>query len=312
MGAPPILSVRENTTNIIGEADLVTALNDRSVIDFHGQVFEPTDQTAYVRFRLAFGFPTFTAWGHALHPQVIANSWNSILHTPFNIDHKMVVNGDRQDRMIGMVVAAHFPPSPAGGWKISANAADVPHIDAVAAIAKDAHGADRQIGGHLSGRQRKTVSMEVQYLISQTGGAVKLKEGEDGSAFPETPQDMLASGWGYLPWAEFPKGLTDQIDEQMNFKPRTRDRKRIGNLGGRDVILLEGGLDESVAFKGVGIVSHGAEGAAHIERMLAEHPLDNTISAVTDFAARFLETLEQESKIHEQTNRGADQAAHAA
>jgi hypothetical protein len=233
----------------------------RGSIEIGGQTLTADETKAYVEFRLSHSFPVLTCDQTTLHPNTVAQSYQSMLHQVFNVGHIMkAYNPDEnyRDRILGSVVAVEFPPAPVGGWKVQGDSARSPGIRAVAVIHKRAEWADKILAEHLGGRKRWTVSMENTFRLKDGGFLVK-----DKTLAKEftTPDDLLEQGWTYIPWSAAPDKLMDCFDE-----------KRVcmaSKWGKRDTALLIGGLGARIHYQGVGITPLGKEPTAQIATMLA-------------------------------------------
>lgn len=246
-----------------------------NAIDFNGQRYEPNADRAYFQFSCAGAFPNITAHKVAVHPDVVARSYESLRHTVINFWHSMQVYGDETDRVIGSVLDVQFPKAPAGGWKVAANAADAPLIEGVGVLFKKATSVPRILGEHMSGQQRWTVSYEMDHTEAFNAGAVCWLVGqrewtrcgignEDTKA---TPQDLLDAGWCVLPYVEGLARLAacKMVDNLTN-KPFSTEEQ---------VCLLAGGLPDNqatVSYCGLGMVPRTADPTGEMQRLVAQHP----------------------------------------
>jgi hypothetical protein len=249
-------------------ADAGVALCDQAV-EINGQKLHPDKTKGYLDFRLSHSLPVITYYGEALHPETIANSFNSMLHQPLNINHAMRIHDKEnipRDRIIGGVVGVEYGRKPSNGWKVPPQREQAPGVRAVASIFKEADGADKIIGAHQSGRKHYTVSMELNYSNLDSGFLVS---GEKMPAH-DTPEDLLGAGFNYIPAQEAPDDLIATRDFSRN---QMRSKKpgggRFGEWQGRDAYWLMGGIGGQVHYKGVGVVELGAEPTAGIGQLLA-------------------------------------------
>lgn len=86
-------------------------------ITIAGQTLVPNEDTAYVEFYMSHGFPVQTKYRTGIHPQVVANSYQTLNHKVFNLAHLMRKYNPAQnprDRILGTVVAVEFPELPNG------------------------------------------------------------------------------------------------------------------------------------------------------------------------------------------------------
>lgn len=225
-----------------------------------GRFFEPDDDMAYVLCEFGFALPSRNAFGQAMLPGVIAASARSLEGKMVNLGH-MVRSYDREnisrDRYIGHVAAVEPPVMPEGGWTVPATAAEAPRIRAVLALEKAADRVDRILGEHQSGKKPWTVSMEVRWVVEHSAWAWRRGVVAVAGATP------IGRDWEALPWAAAPDDLLACWSD--------RRRRVAGTWGGREVTLLQGGLDGRVVFRGIALVETGMEPPARILEMLAGH-----------------------------------------
>jgi hypothetical protein len=248
-----------------------------NAIDIMGMNLIPDDSRAYADFSIAHSFPVVTAYGTALHPGTVANSWPSMLHQVFNLAHLMKAYDTSKDKneiprdfILGSIVGVEFPSAPAGGWRLSGEKAKTPAIRAAAVIHKNAERVPKILGEHLGGRHKWTVSMEVDYSILGSGfivgqrDAAKKKQADLMAAY--TPDEFTNLGLGYVAMDQAPEELLDTYDFDR------RMMKRSAAWDGLPVTLLKGGVNGQVHFRGVGLVRYGAEREAQIAQLLATDP----------------------------------------
>ena len=173
-----------------------------------------------------------------------------------------------------------------GGWKVQGERSAAPGIRAVAVMHKQAELVPQLLAQHAEGKPW-TVSMEQEYFVGNSGflisrqdaktprgeppssGSFLLRQGyggQDGAASwekwdSETPEDLRALGWVYVPAALAPMELLDCFDPEKSriTKPYL----------GRETIILFGGLDGTVRYYGVGMTPAGREKEAAIGQVLA-------------------------------------------
>jgi hypothetical protein len=236
-----------------------------------GQKFEPDDTKAYVEFYLSHGFPVVTSDRTAIHPQVVANSYGSLLHQVFNLGHVMKAydpENNARDWILGSVVAVEFPEaSGADGWKVQADPAKAPGIHGVAVMHKLAEGAAQILGQHMTGKRRWTVSMETQFFLEESGFLV----GESDAfakdiefAAEETPTDLQDLGYIYVPWARAGPLMEAWDEERTKVKAAYQSRQ---------IVFLLAGLDGRVHYNGVGLTPWGKEPTAAVRQMVAQEDL---------------------------------------
>jgi hypothetical protein len=93
----------------------VSLCGGQKSITIDGRTFTPDPDTAYVEFQLAHAFPVTTKYRTGIHPQVVANSYRTMVNKVFNLAHimrKYDVKNNPQDRMLGTVIAVEFPAGP--------------------------------------------------------------------------------------------------------------------------------------------------------------------------------------------------------
>jgi hypothetical protein len=256
--------------------DMVLSLCGDEGIEFNGEKFVPDSTKGFFTFKFSHAFPVATIYQTALHPNVIAKSYNSLKFQTLNYEHQIAAYSkdgkDVRDRVIGSVVAVDFPRSPMGGWKIDANADNAPGISGVAVVYKQTQGMADLMGQHLTGRKSYTVSMEVFYPFQDAGFAVELSKavstangprpaGFADPAYDFTPSDMLASGYEYVPVAKAPGELVATFSTKKN--------RVVAAWKGRKCTVLMGGLNNPVHYAGAGVVRFGAERTAKIQRLAA-------------------------------------------
>jgi len=247
-----------------------------NAIDIAGQRLMPDPSKAYAEFSIAHAWPVVTAWGTAMHPGTVANSWPSMLHQVFNLAHLMKSydtskekNEIPRDHILGSIVAVEYPATPAGGWRLSNHTA-APGIRAAAVIHKHAERVPKILGEHLGGRHKWTVSMEVDYSLLQSGFVIgqraEAKKAQAALLAETTPEEFAALGLGYVGMEQAPESLLDTYDFEA------RKLRRNVTWEGLPVTMLKGGVNGRVHFRGVGLVRYGAEREAQIAQILATDP----------------------------------------
>ena len=243
-----------------------------AAIDIAGVSLAPDDTKAYLEFTIAHTWPAVTVYGTALHPGTVANSYSSMLHQVLNKGHLMKaydVSKDRneipRDHILGSIVAVEYPPAPLGGWRIGGAA---PHIRAAAVVHKAAEGVPKILGEHLAGRHRWTVSMEVDYHVLESGFVIgqraEATAGQERLLAETSGAEFGSQGLGYVGMEAAPEELLGLYDmERKQLRPAAR-------WGRLPVVLLKGGVNGQVHFRGVGLVRYGAEREAEIGQVLAQ------------------------------------------
>lgn len=254
---------------------------DRS-LTINGRIYTSDHATAYMEFNLSHAFPVYldnAAPGEmpertAIHPQVVANSYRSLAGKVVNLGHIMRAYDPEQhprDRILGTVMDVEFPPAPAGGWTVQGDPGQAPGIRAVAALHKQAEGVPTILETWEQGRTPFsetpwTVSMESESRRADGGFLVRC--GSQAAQYGlddyvrQTPSDLLALDWVYVPWGMAPAGLLEclKAGEYLGL-----DHEYYG-LPTR---FLNGGLAGRIAYHGVGLVTLGKESAAAVSRMVA-------------------------------------------
>lgn len=244
------------------------------------QRFTPDSTKGFVKFEIANAFPNALVYGTALHPNVLAKSYGSMLHQPFNMEHQLAhyhkkpgMANHVEDRILGSIQGVNFPETPHGGWRVNANGETAPKITALASYAKQAKGMSEVLGNHSSGKHKYTVSMEAVYDFSDGGFAITRG---NRSPLPEfsksTPEDMDTAGFDYVSVKDSPPALASFNAKKQTYDSEVFNKEKgrmESNYKGRKVTMMMGGLDNPVHFAGVGLVKYGAESKAGISRMLA-------------------------------------------
>lgn len=258
-------------------------------LDWDGQRLKPDDTKGYVEFRISHALPVITAYGCALDPGTITNSFVSMQHQVVNLGHQMKAyhpdDDLRGDRIVGSVVGVKLVNGSMSGAPA--------HIHGVAVIHKLANGLDKVLGQHQSGRHEWTVSMEVRYDLEQSGWAV----GKAGASWDDTakalgpdaagivsggPERLRSMGFGYVPWGEAPEELRACYSD--------KETRVVSMWSDQPAVLLMGGVDGRVHYMGVGIVPYGAEPTARLTRVMADHP---ALRALQAFGGRLGEFLQK-------------------
>ncbi|HEV2330566.1 MAG TPA: hypothetical protein VGY56_17435 [Verrucomicrobiae bacterium] len=232
-------------------------------IEINGQTFVADPYNAYVEFFLSHAFPVVTCDNTAIHPQVVANSYHTMRGKVFDLAHIIRSYNPREyprDRVLGTIMEVEFPQAPAGGWKVQADRTKAPGIRAVAVMHKQLEGVKQILTGYANRSANWTVSMEQDYFEEETGFLVRGEKGVEDFA-SSTPDDLAKLGFVYVPFGDAPRKL------KITFNP---DESRIEqSFNDQPVVILFGGLDKSVFYKGTGLTPEGKEDAARVSQMLA-------------------------------------------
>ena len=222
---------QERIARVIERTARVALCGER-VIEIGGQRLQADKSSAYVEFFLGHGFPVTTIDGTGIHPQVVANSYRTMLHKVFDLNHLMKEydpQNNPRDRILGTVVGVEFPAyaqgatagmpaSPEGGWKVQGQRSAAPGIRAVAVMHKQAELVPQILRQHADGKQW-TVSMEQEYYVSNSGFLIG-QDGRDGQDELQewdrkTPEDLRELGWVYVPASGAPMPLLDCFDPAL-------------------------------------------------------------------------------------------------
>lgn len=244
------------------------------------QRFVPDSTKGFVQFEIANAFPNALKTGTAIHPNVLAKSYGSMLHQSFNLEHQLAhyhkkpgIANHAEDRILGSIQAVSFPETPHGGWRVSADPGKAPKITAVASYSKLAKGMDGVLGEHASGKHRYTVSMEADFQFDKCGFAIERGNRSPLKGFESTtPEDMSMAGYDYVPVDKAPEEIASLNAATGYYESPVFDKQKqavISNYRGRKVTLMVNGLDNQIHFAGVGLVRNGKESKAAISRMLA-------------------------------------------
>lgn len=247
------------------ECECILASDDG--VKLGNQNFVPDRTKGFMKFHMAKAFPNVTKFGTGMLASVVARSAASLLHQPFDYEHQIAAYHKKEgevnrvtDRILGSVVAVQFTDTP--GWKMNGTRDLAPKIEGVASYAKLAQGMRHIIGEHATGLHRWSVSMEIDYDWPQTGFAIPRGPRKPLQEFASTtPPEFDLAGYDYVPTPEAPEELEATFSKQTN--------RITGTYKGRRPVLVIGGLDGDVHFKGVALARYGAEEAAGIQSLAA-------------------------------------------
>jgi hypothetical protein len=245
-------------------------------IGINGRTYKADKSKAYFEFQLACAFPYgISAYQSSFHAGTVLNSFETMRHQGVNEAHRVAAyykgteDAIANDKWIGAVVDVELM----NRLKVSRLAqaeGDAPRIRGVAAMFKRAQGVGRILKEHLTGEHQWTVSLEAEYLYSESGVVLMPKAEGGGDAATNdveemaasfTPEDFKAGGYLYVPLIDAPEELFACYDETQGFFAKP--------FQGREVVTLMGGIDGQVHFKGMGVVRYGAEPTAKIGEILA-------------------------------------------
>jgi hypothetical protein len=201
---------------------------------------KPDDFKAYVRFRIATAFPNVIGpemHGRffGFHPQVLANSYRTLLHQQINLGHLLKSYGAYRDRIIGGAVGVQIGNLQRQSRQtIAASVEQAQYLDVVAVIYKAAEGVKELLGLHTSARQKQSVSIESGGQLAEHG----IYDPRDGSILTLAAAAQL-----------YPDLLTKHKERGL----------QIGKVDGVQFALAPGGDNGTVQFRGVGVTPNPAE-----------------------------------------------------
>lgn len=222
---------------------IVSSETEVSLLSANDPVFgdlKPDDFKAYVRFRIATAFPNVIGpemHGRyfGFHPQVLVNSYRSLLHQQINLGHMLKAYGAYRDRIIGCAVGVavgNLQRQPKQTIAASVQAAQ--YLDVVTVIYKAAEGVKDLLGNHTSARQKQSVSIE-------SGGPLA-----DYSIYDPRDNSIIAM-----------QAAMEMYPDLIKF--HKEKGLQIGKVDGQQFALAPGGAEGSVQFKGVGVTPSPAE-----------------------------------------------------
>ncbi len=262
----------------------------RPALEIDGQKLVADAGTAFVEFHLCHAFPVVNNYRTAIHPQVLSNSYQSLRWKCFNLAHMMRAHSvdNPRDRILGFVAGVEFPGkkdehrtsntehrTSKKPWTIDYSRGDAPGMRAVAGMFKYAEGVPEILRTYASGTtpwgDEWTVSIENISTLVNSGFLVKGTVGVAPEDVADTPADLAALGYAYVPCLTAPlellRCLNDAADDARDGMESRRVCRR---FAGQETLLLLGGLDGEVFFNGVGLTPGGAQEAeARVSQMLA-------------------------------------------
>lgn len=221
---------------------------------FANQNHKPDLFKAYVDFEICHSFPqiigpTMSGAYIGYHPAVLAANHDGLTHQWMNLRHQTKANdveGKARDRIVGCIIATHFPAAPGMGWKIPEKPAEAPFITARAVLFKLAEGMNRVIGDHQTSRQDWNVSIEVDATIENLG--IYLPSTREIWSLNDVPEDLL-----------------DAVSVNKKSKSLV-----IGQARGQQLAFAYGHTKGKLHFRGVGMTPNPAERTAKITSIQAE------------------------------------------
>lgn len=201
---------------------------------------KPDDYKAYVRFRIATAFPNIIGpemHGRyfGFHPQVLANSYRTLLHQQINLGHLLKVYGAYRDRIIGGAVGVQVGNLQRQTKQTIVDSVDsAQYLDVVAVIYKAAEGVKDLLGNHTSARKKQSVSIEA-------GGTLA-----DSGIYDPRDRSILT--------------VAQALELYPNLLSRHKERGiQIGKVDGVQMAFASGGESGIVQFRGVGVTPNPAE-----------------------------------------------------
>jgi hypothetical protein len=254
MDGRPVASVPVECRN----ARLFSSPTAEADSPFAGLGYESDQWKAFIEFEICHALPNVIGpvqegnyVGYTA--EALAASHARLRFQQVNLRHMLKAYDPKnitRDRIIGCVVATHFPKVRAGysdsGWRPSPSAKEAPAIRALAVVFKLAEGVPSLLGRHLASREKQSVSIEAittydnigLWRASQPDVVVPLLDpGELESAIGKSPSGGLLVG---------------------------KDSK------GEQVVMIYG-IKGPVDFRGVGVTPRPAESTAKIVSVQAEH-----------------------------------------
>lgn len=223
---------------------VVTESSEVSLLAADDPVFadlKPDDYKGYFRFRIATSFPAVIGpemHGRVFgfHPQVLANSYRSLLHQQTNLDHMLKAYGAYRDRIIGSIVGVGIGNLQRclGPQKIAASVEAAQYLDCVAVFYKMAEGVKDMLGNHITSRQKQSVSIEAGTTMADMG----VYDPRDSSilSIAEAAE-------------KYPKLLSIHKEKGL----------QIGKVDGVQFALAAGRENGTIPFRGVGVTPKPAE-----------------------------------------------------
>lgn len=213
--------------------------------------FVADDYKAYFRFRICTAFPNVIGpemHGRCFgfHPQVLANSYQSLLHQQTNLGHMLKIYGSYRDRIQGGIVGVDVANAPRYGGKLTIpdSVEKAPYLDCIAVLWKMAEGNKELLGKHLTAREKTSVSIEVG--------------------------TTLADLWVYNPADQSIHSMEEANSQWPGLITRHKKNGiQIGKIDGVQFAFAAGGADGSVPFRGVGYTPTPAE--ANTARIIDIH-----------------------------------------
>lgn len=232
----PFLPADEVPLHLAGETEIsLLAAGDPVFKDLQAD-----DYKGYFRFRIATAFPNVIGpemHGRyfGFHPQVLVNSYLSLLHQQTNLGHSLKSYGGYRDRIVGSVVGVAVANLQRQTKQtMAATVAQAQYLDVVAVFHKLAEGVKDLLGNHTSARQKTSVSIESAPAMSD----LWVYDPRDGSII--SMQQAME---------QYPKLITMHQEKGL----------QIGKVDGVQFALAAGGEAGRVPLRGVGYTPNPAE-----------------------------------------------------
>jgi len=244
----------------------------QKALEINGQTFTPDPYNAYIEFFLSHAFPVVTCDNTAIHPQVVANSYLTMRGKVFDLAHIIRAYNPEEnarDRVLGTIMEVEFVLADdrladARNLKVQNDKTKAPGIRAVAVMHKQLEGVKQILSRYADRSVRWTVSMEQDYFEEDSGFLVKGKKGVE-EFLDATPDDLAKLGYVYVPFPSAPSGLLDCFNPQESRIEQPFLKQ--------PVVILFGGLDNAIFYKGAGLTPEGKEEEARVSQMLASKPV---------------------------------------
>jgi hypothetical protein len=203
--------------------------------------FVPDDYKAYIRFKICTAFPNVIGpemHGRyfGFHPQVLVNSYQSLIDQQTNLGHALKLYGAYRDRIQGFVkgVSVANLTRNMGRIEIPGSVEEAPFLDCIAVVWKMAEGNKEMLGKHITAQQKTNVSIEVGSTMA------------DLLVYNPTDRSIHEMAAAMVQWP----GLITQ---------NKKTGLQIGKVDGVQFAFAAGGAAGKVPFRGVGYTPNPAE-----------------------------------------------------
>lgn len=230
------ISGQDYNLQMEGEAEVsMLAANDPVFSDLKAD-----DSKAYVRFRICTAFPVVSGpemHGRffGFHPQVLVNSYRSLIDQQTNLGHMLKAYGAYRDRIIGHVKGVQVGNiQRQTKQKIAETTELAQYLDVIAVIFKQAEGVKDLLGNHTSAKQKTSVSIEAGTVLKD----LAVYDPRDKSIITLQQAQEL-----------YPELLS----------MHKKNGLQIGRVDGTQFAFAAGGEDGTIPFRGVGYTPNPAE-----------------------------------------------------